>query len=60
MLGRLKHRPKAFMRISVMDDYTQDERREIRRWVEEAKERTKNERDHVWKVRGSPNTADYG
>ena len=38
----------------MTDDHTQDERKEIRQWVEEAKERSLNENGYVWKVRGSP------
>ena len=53
-LGKLKYGRDAFKRISITDDYTQDERNEIRRWVGEAKERTKHESEYVWKVRGSP------
>ena len=53
-LGRLKHGPDKFKKISITDDYTKEERAEIRRWVEEAQQRTKNEIDYVWKVRGSP------
>ena len=54
-LGKLKHGPDTFKRISVTDDYTQEERKEIKRWIEEAKVRSRNESDYVWKVRGSPN-----
>ena len=53
-LGRLKYGPETFQKISITDDYTQEERKEIRRWVEEAKERTKSEEGYEWKVRGSP------
>lgn len=53
-LWKLKNGPIKFQKISVTDDYTQDERREIKRWVNEAKQRTKDEVDYEWKVRGSP------
>ena len=54
-LWRLKHGPEKFRRISITEDYTQDERQEIKRWVEEAKIRTRdNEDGYEWKVRGSP------
>ena len=53
-LWKLKHGPDKFKRISVTDDYTQEERQEIKRWVNEAKERTQAEDGYVWKVRGSP------
>ena len=55
MLGKLKYGQEFFRRISITDDYTQDKRNEIHRYVEEAKERTKNEKSFTWKVRGSPN-----
>ena len=38
----------------MTDDYTQEERREIKRWVDMAKQRTKSEISYEWKVRGSP------
>ena len=54
-LWRLKHGPEKFRRISITEDYTQDERQEIKRWVEEAKSRTQDSEDgYKWKVRGSP------
>ena len=53
-LGRLRHGPEKFQKISITDDYTQEERKEIRRWVEEARKRTKEEDGYAWKVRGSP------
>ncbi len=53
-LWRLKHGPDKFQKISITDDYTQEERREIKRWVDEAKKRTQMEDGYVWKVRGSP------
>ena len=53
-LWRLKHGPDKFKKISITDDYTQEERREIKRWVEEAKVRTQAEDGYAWKVRGSP------
>ena len=54
-LWRLKHGPVKFRRISITEDYTQEERQEIKRWVEEAKQRTQEGQDgYVWKVRGSP------
>ena len=54
-LWRLKNGPEKFRKISITDDYTQEERREIKRWVDEAKRRTQEVDDgYVWKVRGSP------
>ena len=54
-LGKLKDGPDTFKKISVTDDYTQEERKEIKRWIEEAKARSRNECNYVWKIRGSPN-----
>ena len=53
-LGRLKEGPVRFRRISITDDYTQEEREEIRQLVEVARERSKYDSQYVWKVRGSP------
>ena len=53
-LWKLKNGPKRFQKISVTEDYTQEERKEIKRWVDEAKERTKKDDGYVWKIRGSP------
>ena len=54
-LGRLKYGIDEFKKISITDDYTLDERAEIKTWVKKAEARnTKNESDYIWKVRGSP------
>ena len=53
-LWKLKNGPIKFQKISVTEDYTQEERKEIKRWVDEAKERTKKDDGYVWKIRGSP------
>ena len=54
-LGRLRGADEEFKKISVTDDYTVEERQEIKRWVMMASERnTNNTNDHVWKVRGTP------
>ena len=55
-LWKLKLGPQKFHKISVTDDYTKDEREEIKRWVTEAKKRTERGKGFVWKVRGSPRT----
>ena len=42
-------------KISVTDDYTVEERQEIRKMVEKAKEKNRNDtKEIVWKVRGTP------
>ena len=53
-LWKLKHGPEKFQKISITEDFTQEERKEIKRWVDEAKERTRLEDGYVWKIRGSP------
>ena len=56
-LGRLRTAEDKFRKVSVTDDYTEDERREIRRWVEMAKEKNANNAtNYEWKVRGTPKT----
>ena len=52
MLGKLKYGPEVLRKISITDDYTQEERNEIRQWVEEAKNRTRSGEGYIWKVRG--------
>ena len=54
-LGRLKGADEVFKKISVTDDYTMEEREEIKRWVIMAKEKNMTgTKDYVWKVRGTP------
>ena len=60
-LGALKYAATDYRKIRVTDDYTVDEREEIRRWVEMANDRnTTDDKDdkvmmsYAWKVRGNP------
>ena len=53
-LRRLKGTQDDFGKISVTDDYTTSEREEIKSWVEKAKEKTSQDPDKVYKVRGDP------
>ena len=53
-LWKLKNGLEKFRKISITEDFTQEERNEIKLWVEEAKQRTKMETKYIWKVRGSP------
>ena len=54
-LGLLSHADDEFKSISITDDYTLEEREEIRRWVMTAKKRNTSENsNYVWKVRGTP------
>ena len=55
-LWKLKYGSEKFQKISITEDFTQDERNEIKLWVEEAKQRTRKEDKYIWKVRGSPRT----
>ena len=55
-LSKLKQAPENFRKISVTDDYTEKEREEIRKMVNEAKNKTESRSDgkYIFKVRGSP------
>ena len=55
-LSKLKQAPENFRKISVTDDYTEKEREEIRKMVNEAKNKTESQGDgkYIFKVRGSP------
>ena len=55
-LGKLKFKERIFKRISVTEDYTVDERKEIRRWVTKANAMNDEKSEYVWKVRGTPKT----
>ena len=55
-LHRLKDAGPNLCKISITDDYTIHERKEIATWIMKAKERTAADTGgNVWKVRGSPN-----
>ena len=53
-LSKLKGTEEDLGKISITDDYTQTEREEIKRWVMKAKEKTAQDPDKVYKVRGDP------
>ena len=53
-LGKLKGTEDDLGRISVTDDYTTTEREEVKQWVMKAKEKTEQDPDKVYKVRGDP------
>ena len=46
----------SLKKISVTDDYTIEEREEIRRWVNKANDNNDGMKDYVWTVRGTPKT----
>ena len=55
-LNKLKEAPENMRKISVTDDYTNEEREEIRKKVNEAKNKTELEGNgkYIFKVRGTP------
>ncbi len=53
-LNRLKDTVDEFGKISITEDYTQSERDLIKSWTEKAKEKSSNDKTHVYKVRGNP------
>ena len=53
-LGKLKGTEEELGRISITDDHTASEREEIKKWVTKAKEKTEEDPDKVYKVRGDP------
>ena len=58
-LNKLKNADERLKKISVTDDYTEDERHLIKMWVQKANTKNCEEDDNskfVWKVRGSPKT----
>ena len=63
-LWKLQYADTVYKKIRVTDDYTYEEREEIRRWVHMANiknEKENNENkgtkmNYAWKVRGNPKT----
>ena len=54
-LHRLEGTDPHLRKISITDDHTIAERKEISTWITKAKERTAADTDgNVWKIRGSP------
>ena len=54
-LSNLKNAEERYKKISVTDDYTIEERRTIKSWVERANAKNNEEtRAVIWKARGSP------
>ena len=51
----LKNAEDRFRKVSGTENYTVEERKEIKKYVEKAKEPNRNEtRNIIWKVRGTP------
>ena len=56
-LSNLKKAEEKFRQISITDDFTMEERKEIKRFVDEAKSKNETEQGNFfWRVRGSPKT----
>ena len=63
-LWKLKYSDNIYKKIRVTDDYTWEERQEIRRWVNMANDRNEKDnednkgrtKNYTWKVRGTPKT----
>ena len=53
-LRRLKDYAKEFGKISVTDDYTSGEMEQIRCWGKKAEEKSSNDPEYVYIVRGNP------
>ena len=53
-LNKLKGTENDLGKISVTDDYTNTERDEIRRWVQKAQEKSAQDPENIYKVRGDP------
>ena len=52
-LGRLKGTERYFGKISVKDDYTSNEREQIRKLTDQANEKSESSSDRTYKVRGN-------
>ena len=50
----LKGTIEEFGKISITEDYTQNEREQIKQWTTKAKEQSANVKDYLYKVRGDP------
>ena len=60
-LWKLRYAGPAHKKARITDDYTWEEREEIKRWVKMAKEKSDKDNEdgmieNVWKVRGTPKT----
>jgi hypothetical protein len=53
-LGRLRDAGEPYNNLSITNDLTRDEREENRKRVAEAKQKTEEDDEFVWKVRGPP------
>ena len=54
-LYKLKDADPPLRKVSITNDHTITERKEIATWIEKAKQKTSDDADgNIWKVRGSP------
>ena len=53
-LSNLKNADQKFKRISVKDDYTFEEREEIKRYQKQVDEKNQSDNTTCWKLRGNP------
>ena len=54
ILRNLKNAEEIYRKVNVRDDYTIEEREQIREWVKKADRKNKDENTDAWKVRGTP------
>ena len=55
-LGNLKNAEEVYRKVSVREDYTQEEREMVREMVQKAEAKNAAENTNEWKVRGTPKT----
>ena len=55
-LNQLKNAADKFRKLGIKDDYTREEREEIKTWVAKAKDKNEQNEDStfIWRVRGCP------
>ena len=53
-LMNLKNADEIYRSLSITDDYTVEERDQIREWVHKANTKNEGESTNTWKVRGTP------
>ena len=53
-VNKLKSAPQNLKKLSICYDMTETERNHAKSLMQQAKEKTKNSRTHVFKVRGPP------
>ena len=56
IIDKFKLKSRNYKNIFIREDYSSQEREEIRRYVEEAKKRNANEIEVRWYVKGCPRT----